>query len=103
MNLVGRRRQKWAPDVDMVGGLNYHRQFAVEVWPQTFERPAAPVPLPDSSSHEAYFPAKQPPPREDSRLPRAHEHEERPYRVEAAAGQRPETPDRFVASLSEGG
>jgi len=34
-------------DVDMACGLNYHRQFAVEVWPQTFERPAAPVPLPD--------------------------------------------------------
>ncbi len=32
----------------MASGLNYHRQFAVEVWPQTFERPAAPVPLPDS-------------------------------------------------------
>ena len=37
-----------AADVDSVGGVNYHRQFAVEVWPQTFERPAVPVTLPDS-------------------------------------------------------
>jgi hypothetical protein len=33
--------------VDIPGGVNYHRQFAVEVWPLTFERPAIPVPLPD--------------------------------------------------------
>jgi hypothetical protein len=31
----------------MTPGLDYHRQFAVEVRPLTFERPAAPVPLPD--------------------------------------------------------
>jgi len=33
--------------VDIADGVNYHRQFAVEVWPLTFERPAVPVPLPD--------------------------------------------------------
>jgi hypothetical protein len=29
--------------IDTTRTLNYHRQFAVEVWPLTFERPAAPV------------------------------------------------------------
>src|SRR5689334_23739421 len=86
-------------DVDTAGGLNYHRQFAVEVWPQTLERPAAPVTLPDSSSHEAYFPAQQPPPREDPRLPRAHEHEERPPRPEAPSRQGPQAAHRLVRGL----
>lgn len=31
--------------IDRRRGVNYHRQFAVEVWPLTFERPAVPLPL----------------------------------------------------------
>ncbi len=39
----------WKPvAVDTALLLHYHRQFAVEVWPPTSERPVIPVPLPDS-------------------------------------------------------
>lgn len=44
--------------------------------------------------HEAHLSAEQPPPQEDTRLPGPDEHEERPPRSEAKAGQGSQTIDR---------
>ena len=53
--------------------------------------------------HETYVPAKPSSPPSHTRLPGAHEHEERSARPEASPSQGPEAADGLVASLIESG
>jgi ribonuclease P protein component len=53
-------------------------------------------PLQGIRHHEAYVPAQPPPPREDPRVSRAHEHQERASRAEAASRQGTKAPHSFL-------
>ena len=74
------------------GALRYYQRFSATCfWRQGIR------------DHETYVPAKPSSPPSHTRLPGAHEHEERSARPEASPSQGPETADGFVASLIESG
>jgi hypothetical protein len=65
--------------------LRYHLSFSAIIRP-----------LQGIRHHEAYVPAEPPPPREDPRVPRAHEHQKRASGAEAAACQGTKAPHSFL-------